>query len=377
MKLGFHSPLPPLKTGVADYAAHLLTALRRYAEIDVNPVRHDGPALYHLGNNQLHRSIYNRAIEQPGVVVLHDAVLQHFFLGSLSEEEYVAEFTDNYGSWSELLARQLWLNRAGSGADARYFEYPMLRRIAQRSRGIIVHNHAAALAVLQHEPSARVFEIPHFFEPPPEPAAYAVEQLRGALGVDRRTALFGVFGYLRESKRLTAVLRAFGQVRETARAALLIAGDFVSRDLERALAPALSAPGILRASYLPERDFWRHAAAVDACINLRYPAAGESSGIGVRLMGIGKPVLLTRGPEVENFPEHACVRIDPGLPETGMLTHAMAWLARYPADAEALGRNAKAWIASRHSMDRVAQLYWQALTDCYHERFRDPSCSRA
>jgi hypothetical protein len=43
---------------------------------------------------------------------------------------------------------------------------------------------------------------------------------------------------------------------------------------------------------------------VDACINLRYPAAGETSGIAIRLMGIGKPVLLTDG-EVLAFPEGA------------------------------------------------------------------------
>src|SRR4029078_8378056 len=74
---GFYSPLPPARTGVADYSATLLGAMRKHGEVLVNPER-AGTALYHLGNNSLHAAIYRRAIEQPGVVVLHDAVLHHF-----------------------------------------------------------------------------------------------------------------------------------------------------------------------------------------------------------------------------------------------------------------------------------------------------------
>ena len=74
---------------------------------------------------------------------------------------------------------------------------------------------------------------------------------------------------------------------------LLVAGQFASTDLERAVEPLLRAPGIVRLPYLEEREFWLAASAVDACINLRDPAAGETSGIAIRLMGIGKPVLLT------------------------------------------------------------------------------------
>ncbi len=90
---------------------------------------------------------------------------------------------------------------------------------------------------------------------------------------------------------------------------LLVAGPFVSSDLARATAPLLAAPGILRLPYLAEPQFWRAALAVDAAINLRYPAAGETSGIAIRLMGLAKPVLLTDGEENSRYPEAACLRI--------------------------------------------------------------------
>jgi hypothetical protein len=80
------------------------------------------------------------------------------------------------------------------------------------------------------------------------------------------------------------------------------------------VAPLLGAPGVVRLPYLAEREFWLAARAVDACINLRYPAAGESSGIAIRMMGIGKPVLLTDGLESRRFPRTPACASRPGRP---------------------------------------------------------------
>jgi glycosyltransferase involved in cell wall biosynthesis len=371
VKVGFYSPLPPARTGVADYSAALLRALVPFGELEVN-ARHADIALYHLGNNRLHREIYQRALDTPGVVVLHDAVLHHFYLDALNADEYVAEFTYNYGVWSEDLARDLWQRRARSSTETEYFRYPMLRRVAERSRGVIVHNGRAAAMVREHAPNAVVYEIPHLFAPPTGLAPEAeVIRWRAAQGIAPRTLLAGVFGYLRESKRLTSILRAFQRARAACEIALLVAGDFVSSDLERAMAPLLgSDPAIVRIGHVRERDFWLHAAAVDACINLRYPAAGETSGIGIRLMGIGKPVLVTAGEETAHFPDCACLRVDPGPAEDEMLAEYLVWLARFPDDACAIGRRAAAHVREYHAPERVAALYWQALTDCYHKTNR-------
>ncbi len=96
--------------------------------VQVNARDADVP-LYHLGNNRLHGEIYEQALKTPGVAVLHDAVLHHFFLGGENEREYVAEFVYNYGHWSEDLARELWRRRSRSAADPEYFRYPMIKRV--------------------------------------------------------------------------------------------------------------------------------------------------------------------------------------------------------------------------------------------------------
>lgn len=360
MKVGYFAPLPPSPTGVADYATTLLDALRKHGNVEIDG--RDGVALYHVGNNQLHRAIYERAIQRPGVAVLHDAVLQHFFLGLLDEFHYIGEFVYNYGEWMRGFAGELWRNRARSAADARYFEYPMLKRVSTTSKAVIVHNPAAAGAVKRHAPDAKVIEIPHLFAPPTLPTLVDTLRFRAGLGVHPRTLLVGVFGHLRESKRVPVLLRAMGRVWAAGGdARLLIAGAFASSDLERALESQLSDSRILRRDYLPEREFWRYASATDVCVNLRFPTAGETSGIAVRMMGIGKPVIFTAGEEVSRIPESACLRVDSGPAEEEMLAETILWLARDRDAAIEIGRRAAAHIQAEHAIEKVAAQYWEVL----------------
>ena len=359
MTAGFYSPLPPARTGVADYAAALLAEMRRFGE--VAPHAPGGVNLYHLGNNQLHRAIYQRALGRPGVAVLHDAVLHHFFLGSLDQPAYVEEFIYNYGTWSEDLARALWAGRARSAAEPRYFAYPMLRRIAEASLAVVVHNPAAARMVREHAPAALVREIPHLLLPGEAPA-YEAERLRRSWDAPAGAAIFGVFGHLRESKRIATVLRAFERVRRAAPGTrLLLAGEFASRDLERSFAARPAPPGLIRIGRTGAARFAALLSAADVCVNLRYPDAGETSGIVIRAMAAGKAVIVTSGEAASRFPEAACVRIDPGPAEEDMLAETMLWLGQSRAARAAMGAAARDYVRSAHSPEAAARLYWELL----------------
>jgi len=359
MRVGFFSPLPPAATGVADYSAALLPLLRSCGDVDIAPQKCD-VALYHVGNNTLHRDIYQRALTHPGVVVLHDAVLQHLLLGMLSSHEYIEEFVYNYGEPARELGRQLWEQRARSGADARYFAYPMLKRIATASRAVIVHNPAAAKLAQEHAPHAEIFEIPHLFERPALPSPEETLRFRESLGLTPATLLIGTFGHQRAPKRLSVVLRAFQ--RAGANASLLVSGEFVSGSFENAITPLLDHPGIIRTGYLPETELWRYASATDLCVNLRHPSAAETSGIAIRMMGIGKPVVFTDSAALDRIPANACLRIEVGPDEEEMLAGYIAWLAQNREAGREIGRRAAAHIAQYHAPENVAREYWAVLS---------------
>ena len=105
MRLAYFTPLPPSKSGIADYNSELLPYLAKGAEISVfveeaDEVRenigradfsiHDVQGfdetharrpfdlcVYHQGNNQYHEYIYDRATRTPGLLVMHESCLHH------------------------------------------------------------------------------------------------------------------------------------------------------------------------------------------------------------------------------------------------------------------------------------------------------------
>ena len=363
MTAGVFSPLPPAHTGVADYAARLMEELRCHGEVLVSPENCD-IALYHIGNNHLHRPAYTAALRKPGVVVLHDALLQHFYLGSFSQKAYVDEFVFNYGEWHREEAEDLWRGRALSAQDPRYFARPMLKRIAETALAVVVHNPAAARAVRLQTPAARVIEIPHFYAAPAPPPADAVARFRHRLGIPEIGFVFAIFGFLRESKRLLPILQAFAKLhRLIPQIRLLVAGEFVSQDLKRAVAPFLAHPGVLSQPYLPEAQLQIAAVAADCCLNLRYPNAGETSGIAMRLMGAAKPVIVTDGEEWARLPELASFRIPAGIAEPAALFDSMAVLATEPALGRFMGQQAARHIQRYHSLTSSGNLYWNLLCE--------------
>ncbi len=354
MTANYFAPAAGLKSGVADYAETLRTALAGFGPIPV--------PLYHLGNNQLHAEIYDSALKTPGVVVMHDAVLHHFLLGRLTRDEYIEESVFNYGEWKRGLAEELWAERGSSGTDPRYFRYPMIRRIVVQARATIVHNPGAAAIVKAHG-AGRVETIPHFYQPFPVDAAETA-YFRERIGVAQGATLFGIFGYLRETKRVIPSIQAFRRLyNSNPNTALLVAGDAVSPDLRRLLQFEANHPAIRRIGHLEESEFRIAAAAVDCCINLRYPGAGETSGIAIRLMGAGKPVILSEDPATSDFPAGTCLRVTPGVAEPAELFDHMAMAVAFPSIAKDVGTAAALHIAKRHSLERVAREYWRVLCE--------------
>ena len=84
MRVAFFSPLPPAKSGIADYSAALLEHWNGPMEVETfaaKPAAFDASrydvCVYQLGNNPYHGFVYEAALKHPGVVVMHEANLHH------------------------------------------------------------------------------------------------------------------------------------------------------------------------------------------------------------------------------------------------------------------------------------------------------------
>jgi glycosyltransferase involved in cell wall biosynthesis len=356
MTLGYFAPLPPSPSGVADYAATMLEAFSARGAVRVNAP--GDLSLYHIGNNRLHAAIYQRALREPGVVLLHDALLHHLLLGLLEEDAYLAEFTANYGPWTLDLARHLWNGRAQAMSNPLYFRYPLLRSLSRASLGMVVHSAAAASAVRAHCPDAAILEIPHLNleDPARSPSAAERESFRrDHLGVARGEFLLGVYGHLRETKRLASILAALDAIRALGvPAKLLIAGAFASDDYGRALGPVLRTHAAVILRGPSSADAFRLLlTAADVCVNLRYPSAGESSGIAVRAMALGVPLIVSEGMEADAGPPGTVVPVQTGPAEVPALVETLEWLAQDPRARAAIAGRAQAHCLETRDPARV------------------------
>ena len=88
---------------------------------------------------------------------------------------------------------------------------------------------------------------------------------------------------------------------------------------------------------------------------------GTNLALDLRMMGIGKPVMVTESLECSRFPEDACARIASGLAEHDSLREHMRMFAGMPEVADAIGARAGKYIRNVHDAARVAGEYWKLL----------------
>ena len=283
MRLAFFSPLPPQRSGIADYSEALLEYLRELATVEVlqapppgfDPGNFD-TLVYQIGNNPCHAAPYETALQYAGVAVLHEFNLHHL----------VAELTIKRNDWDGYL-REVKYDAGGraleyarrvraleTGPD--YEGVSMMRRILARSRALIVHSRYMEEKVRQAGFRGPVGCIPH--------GASTLEADRMAyrhrLGIDETTPLTGIFGFLKPYKRIAESLRAFRRlVRLEPRAKMILVGEpHPDLSLGSLLRTLDLAGAVRRIGFEPIEDFLGYLAACDIVLNLRYPTVWAWAG---------------------------------------------------------------------------------------------------
>src|SRR5437763_7583370 len=136
VRVSYYSPLPPSRSGIADYSALLLPALRERIEIAVaRPGRFRRAtaadvALYHVGNDaEAHGWIVDALRRRPGIVVLHELVLHHLVVGLTfgrgDAAGYLAAMEREAGLVGRLLGYAVLDNRIPPLWETRPEDYPL------------------------------------------------------------------------------------------------------------------------------------------------------------------------------------------------------------------------------------------------------------
>lgn len=389
MRLDYVSPLPPVRSGIADYSVDLLPHLAARADVRLirlpdQPVAPEVEArwpvapfeeagrdaqgerlpLYQMGNNRWHEGVMRLAFRQPGVLTLHDILLHHILLdvtlGRQEFEPYVERLTRDHG----------WIGRAaalvkrwGAYGDAVVFALPAHRALLRSQRGVLVHSEWAAGVIREEDPEIRVRAI-HMGIPLPPPADPAAgRRIRERFGLPLGKPVLGSFGFQTPIKRTGAVVRALARP-GLEDVHLLVVGEVSPAvDLEGEARRAGVADRVHLTDFLPYEDFEAAIAAVDLCLNLRYPTAGETSASLLRVLALGVPAIVSDYAQFADLPHEVALRVPLGDDEVDALTAMLRDLLARPERLRAMGEAARELVRSRHDPARSAEAVLEAARE--------------
>ena len=365
MRVAYFSPMPPERSGIADYSALLLPELRR--RIDVEVVRHGRKraprgadvCLYHVGNNpDAHGWIVDALRRRPGVVVLHDFVLHHLVagmtIGRRDGHGYLDAMEREGGVVGRLLGHAVLDKRIPPLWEQRPEEFHLAGEVLAGATGLIVHSSYVRDRARAAGFEGQIWIVPHPAWPAPscEPAA-----LEGA-------PLFGAFGNLNSTKRVPQLLEAFARVRVSHPEArlLLVGATSPGFDLDRRLQRlGLDSTGLIREDYVDEARLWALMSACDVVVSLRAPTMGETSGTAIRALTLGKPLVVSGVGWFTELPGEVALKIPVDEHEADTLTAALELLASRDDVRVAMGAAAHELARRDHDVARVADLYAAAL----------------
>lgn len=392
-RIAYCSPVNPVESGISDYSEELLPFLGQYAEIVVFVERGVVPTLpqlrqhlavraldelptlhrkqpfdaivYHLGNSPAHGTIYDLALRLPGVVVLHEWVLHHLKLWHAAERRkdigvYLREMQQRYGVPGERVARQM---SRGQLQDAA-FRFPLVEDVIERALGLIGHSRFVVEQAQALRPDLHAAVVPMGVPLPPVLAPAAA---RAQLDLPPDVPIWASFGHINPYKRMESALRAFARFRtEQPQARYVLVGSVSPSYNLAALIRRLGlADAVTVTGYVPRSDFERYVAAADVCLNLRYPTAGETSASLLRLLGAGRPTLVSAIGAFAELPDDVCAKVDLDSSEAELILAYTRLLQRQPAIAAQLGCNARAFVAREHTLAGAAAGYMRLLSTCY------------
>ena len=365
MKVALFSPMPPERSGIADYSALLLPALRARCEIVTvkrgarRPPRGTDLSVYHIGNDPVaHGWIVDALRRTAGLVVLHDFVLHHLVsgitLGRGNGKAYLDALERDAGLPARLLGYAVMEKRIPPLWENRPEDFPLAGEVLGLATGLIVHSRYVHDRARAYGFTGPIWIVPHPAFPVPElPAA----EVGGE-------PLFASFGNVNASKRIPQLLEAFARVRPERDAArlLLVGATSPGFDLDRRLQRlGLDDAGLVREGYVHENRLWQLMMAADVHVNLRSPTLGETSGTAIRALSLGKPLIVSDVGWFSELPADVALRVPVDEHEVETLVAALELLTTRPDVRTAMGAAARELALREHDLGQVAELYVAAF----------------
>jgi glycosyltransferase involved in cell wall biosynthesis len=393
MKVAWLTPLSS-RSAIGKVAVHVAEHLRRHVDVDLWCSDRDGlhatdvpivryevsdaferllgsydAVLYNFGDNYpFHRDVFLMSRRVPGIAILHDFVLHHFFMGYYLEEperieHYLRAIEHHYGPEARAEAEAsfdragpLWMlqgTRTPLWETDRVVDYPLFEEALRHVTGVVVHSEFLARKVRR----ATDAPVRHLHLPAVQTAA-ASDSRPGRPDIPSGRALLLTIGYVNPNKRAAEVVEVLGRNPDlAARVTYIVVGELPPGDYPRRLRDTIARFGLESTVRLmgrrtdQELRAWLHHA--DVCLNLRHPVMEGASASLADALRFGKPVVVTNAGAYAEVPSDCVAKVDPGR-EADQLPTVLRTLLDDPIGRQAMADRGRSYAEEHFRADRYA-----------------------
>ena len=273
------------------------------------------------------------------MVVLHDFVLHHLIagmtIGRRDPDGYLDAMQREAGPVGRMLAHGVIDGLLPPVWERRAHEYPLTGEVLSAATGVIVHSAYVEQRVREHGYAGPVWRIPL--------AAWPVPPELPDAGLPADRLVVGSFGHINPAKR------AARSCWKASRCCVSVCQRRCCSSSARLRPASTSSCPRTRCTfdYVPEDRLWSLLAATDICVSLRYPTMGETSGVAVRALDIGRPQVVSDVGWFSELPDDVAFKVPVGDDEVDVLAARLEQLARDSDLRAAMGAAARSYAEQR------------------------------
>lgn len=384
------SPLPPSKTGVADYMAEIIPNLSTLYQITIvtpqqeielpvelkkvkvisleefrkNPSNFQR-VLYQIGNSEFHIEMLSLLKEIPGVIVLHDFYLSgiyNFIDEQVKDEEIFLHHLFTSHGYRGLAFHKKY------GRGASILEYPCNYEALKNSIGIIVHSkHSLSLSFCYGKETAKKFE----FIAMPKSLSINIGKLdlsskKNEVQKNYRVCVFGI---VEKTKQIERIIKCWlrSSLSKNSSCMLYFVGEISEKYLTELTDKYLCGNRHVNIHFtnrLESEKYNEFLQIADLAIQLRADSRGETSKSLLDCLSQGIPTIINANGSLNEIPEDICIKL-PDIFTEEQLIYAIETIYTDGEKRKLISSRSKEWVGMEHNPDLILPKMKDAIERFY------------
>jgi glycosyltransferase involved in cell wall biosynthesis len=385
-RIAWLSPLPPQRSGIANYCFWLLKALRPHLTIDlyydgqeptaelkeqfdVYPVsafeqqrEEYEEVIYHLGNNSVfHKEIYKLAWKFPGTIVLHDyniSAFMHYAFYRQADGHLYEQALSNGGGHSNAKNFQALIHPSDRNAA----QFPMSHAVVNRSKKVIVHHRWVRDQFINQN---HIEVIPLYAKLHYNPTAEEVETFKKKFLINDGHFVLSCLGFINSNKLPQLQIDVVKRLLEYGYPVRLLFAGETAPDVKRLESEVQASEyrgNITFTGYLNEIDYFSAIFASDIIINLRNPSMGEASATLMHALAAAKPTIISDSNQYKEFPDKVCWKVTHNENEAHLLYEYLTVLLSNKNVRAAISDNSADYVKGVLALNKVIPQWLRVIS---------------